>query len=172
MKDPAFLLYYKDFDNDTADWEPEALGWYMRLLFFQAGNGHIPSDIEEIAQIARVKFSEYQKFQSVWKKRISVKFSETLSDTHIKFNNEGVHHHNFKGIYDTNIKIRQSPEYRRFKRNVLTRDLKTCQTCGSKNNLHVHHIKPFANHPELRTKPSNGLTLCKKCHIKEHRNVK
>lgn len=86
-KDPAFLLYYKDFDNDTANWEPEALGWFMRLLFFQAGNGYIPSDIEEVAQIARVKFSEFEKFKNIWENRISVKFSDTLSDT-LKMRNE------------------------------------------------------------------------------------
>lgn len=80
-KDPAFLFYYKDFEQDTADWEPEAIGWYVRLLCFQAGNGYIPAELEEAAQVARVKFSEFQKFEKSWKKRIGQKFSETPSDT-------------------------------------------------------------------------------------------
>lgn len=73
-KDPAFLLYYKDFDSDTADWEADAVGWYMRLLIFQAGSGYIPNDIEEIAQVARVKFSEYQSFSKRWAVRLACKF--------------------------------------------------------------------------------------------------
>ena len=78
-KDPAFLFYYKDFDSDTADWEADAIGWYVRLLIFQAGNGYIPSDIEQLAQVGRVKFSEYQIFCERWAKRLACKF-KTLSD--------------------------------------------------------------------------------------------
>lgn len=78
-KDPAFLFYYKDFENDTSDWEADAIGWYIRLLIFQAGNGYIPSDIEELAQVGRVKFSDYQKFCERWTKRLACKFI-TLSD--------------------------------------------------------------------------------------------
>lgn len=74
-KDPAFLFYYKDFDNDTASWEAESIGWYIRLLCYQAGNGELPSDLEEIAQIARVKFSEFQLFSERWACRLASKFA-------------------------------------------------------------------------------------------------
>lgn len=87
-KDPAFLFYYNDFESDTANWEPEAIGWYMRLLCFQAANGYIPSGLEEIASVARVKISEWARFQELWKSRISVKFSVTLSDTQKLQNNK------------------------------------------------------------------------------------
>lgn len=78
-KDPAFLFYYKDFENDTADWEADSVGWYMRLLIFQAGNGYVPSDIEQLAQVARVKFSDFKNFSDRWAIRLACKFS-TLSD--------------------------------------------------------------------------------------------
>lgn len=81
-KDPAFLFYYKDFENDTADWEADAVGWYIRLLCFQAGNGYIPSEIEELAQLARVKFSEYKIFCERWATRLACKF-KPLSDTQL-----------------------------------------------------------------------------------------
>ena len=35
--------------------------------------------------------------------------------------------------------------------------------------LHVHHVKPFAAHPEIRLDPANLVTLCRPCHIDEHR---
>jgi len=78
-KDPAILFYYKDFDSDTADWEADAVGWYMRLLIFQSGNGYVPSGIEDLAQVARVRFSDYQTFCERWTKRLACKF-ETLSE--------------------------------------------------------------------------------------------
>lgn len=78
-KDPAFLFYYKDFENDTADWEADEIGWYIRLLIFQAGNGYIPEDTEKIAQVARVKYSEYLKFSERWASRLACKFI-SLSD--------------------------------------------------------------------------------------------
>lgn len=176
-KDPAFLFYYKDFENDTADWEADAVGWYIRLLCFQAGNGYIPEDIEELAQLARVKFSEYQNFCERWAKRLALKFTPlsegkmTIDEKFIKIlKNSGFNHPNFKGIYDSNRKIRNSPAYRKFKKSVLKRDGKTCQYCTSQTKLHVHHIKPFAKFPKLRFDINNGITLCQKCHIKLHKN--
>ena len=74
MKDPAILFYYKDFDADTASWNASSVGYYIRLLCQQAAVGHIPSEIEDIAQIARVKFSDYAAFQADWKNHISAKF--------------------------------------------------------------------------------------------------
>lgn len=44
----------------------------------------------------------------------------------------------------------------------------TCEACGSKNRLNVHHIHPFHIHPELELDPNNLITLCmdtKECHL-------
>ena len=64
---------------------------------------------------------------------------------------------------------RTSQEYRRFRRSVLERDDYTCQFCGCRQKeLHVHHIKPFADYPWLRTDVDNGITLCPNCHREVH----
>jgi len=50
---------------------------------------------------------------------------------------------------------------------VKLRDGK-CVKCGRSEDLHAHHIKPKATHPELKLEVSNGMTLCYKCHKLEH----
>jgi len=45
-----------------------------------------------------------------------------------------------------------------------------CESCGSTNNLNVHHKKPFHLFPEHELDLNNLITLCmdplKECHIK------
>lgn len=54
-------------------------------------------------------------------------------------------------------------------RAVLGRDRATCRHCGATGvELHAHHIKPFAEYPELRWELSNGITLCHRCHWQVH----
>ena len=60
--------------------------------------------------------------------------------------------------------IRNSPEYNQWKNEVKHRDGNACRRCGFKNNLHVHHIKPFKKYPEFAIELDNGLTLCGNCH--------
>jgi len=59
-----------------------------------------------------------------------------------------------------------SVEYFHFRKQVLIRDEYTCQRCGNKENLEVHHIKPKAQFPEFLCTIENGITLCDKCHCK------
>lgn len=65
-------------------------------------------------------------------------------------------------------KSRTDKGYEKFRKSVLKRDNYTCQLCGAKENLEVHHKKPYAKYTKLRTTVSNGITLCKKCHYKVH----
>lgn len=51
---------------------------------------------------------------------------------------------------------------------VYKKDNFICQHCGSKANLHAHHIKEWATHPDLRFEIKNGLTLCGACHGAVH----
>lgn len=67
-----------------------------------------------------------------------------------------------------NAEERKTYEYKKWRNAVIERDGR-CVECGSKESLVAHHIKPFADYPELRTEISNGVTLCRKCHIETHR---
>ena len=63
---------------------------------------------------------------------------------------------------------RQSPEYSKFKNDVLSRDYYTCQCCGSKENPEVHHKYAMNQHNSLGATVSNGIVLCEKCHKEFH----
>jgi hypothetical protein len=80
------------------------------------------------------------------------------------------------GITPISMKIRNSRAYRDWRIAVLERDLYECKKCFfTKENgaeLHAHHIKPFSRYRHLRFEVSNGITLCKQCHEKEHEDAK
>lgn len=82
------------------------------------------------------------------------------------------------GITPINKTIRNSIEYKLWRKAVYERDNYTCQDCGIKSKkgvkacLEAHHKKPFATHPELRLDISNGETLCNKCHDKKPKGRK
>ncbi len=79
-----------------------------------------------------------------------------------------------KGKTSPSKKIRQTRQYREWRKAVFARDKYTCQSCGSKSRkklgmtiyLNADHIKPFALYPEQRFDISNGRTLCLDCHRK------
>jgi len=79
------------------------------------------------------------------------------------------------GITPLNVKIRRSIPYMEWIRSVFRRDNYTCQNCGTRTgqgkavHLQAHHIKSFADYPELRFNFDNGLTLCYDCHGDEHK---
>ena len=74
------------------------------------------------------------------------------------------------GVTDENHKIRQSKEYREWRRKVFERDSFTCHCCGQEGGkLNAHHIAHFSKNKELRTDVNNGITLCEKCHKAIHK---
>jgi len=68
------------------------------------------------------------------------------------------------GITPLNMKIRNSLEYRLWRKAVFERDKDKCIWCGSNKEIQADHIKPFALFPELRFAIDNGRTLCEDCH--------
>lgn len=79
--------------------------------------------------------------------------------------------------------IRFTYEYYQWRSAVLHRDEHRCQDCGSQQELHAHHIKPFHNiitEYNITTLNSakncaelwdlyNGITLCSRCHYNRHK---
>lgn len=80
------------------------------------------------------------------------------------------------GVSPINECIRQSSEFKQWRAAVFARDRYTCRKCGAghqngyRPKLHPHHIKAFADYPELRFDVDNGLTLCEECHKEVHKN--
>ncbi len=81
----------------------------------------------------------------------------------------GAKNPNWKGgkISD-DVRERRSFIAKKWRSIVLERDKRQCQTCGSKEHLHVHHIKSFKKNPERRWDINNGITVCVFCHEKIH----
>ncbi len=90
-----------------------------------------------------------------------------------KFTSErvnGENNYNWKGgISPINTKIRRSKKYNKWRDEIYKRDYFKCQMCGSKKDIIAHHIKNFADYPDLRFDVNNGMTLCRSCHLKLHR---
>jgi hypothetical protein len=59
---------------------------------------------------------------------------------------------------------RISSGYHKWKKLVKKRDDYTCQCCGSKKHLHIHHINSFKKFENKRENINNGITLCFECH--------
>jgi 5-methylcytosine-specific restriction endonuclease McrA len=69
---------------------------------------------------------------------------------------------------DKNLDRRDGNPVCKWAREVKTRDNHKCQECGTTEDLEAHHIKSWADYPDLRLDVSNGITLCHACHVKLH----
>jgi len=102
-------------------------------------------------------------------KHLSVETKKKLSISHIG-KNKGKKHWNWQGGKTPRFHhSTSSPQYKKWRSDVFTRDNWTCQTCGIKGcetggYLVAHHIKSWAKYPELRFDVNNGITLCLECH--------
>ena len=125
-------------------------------------------------EIAKELNTDSQTIQR-WLKKLKIK-TRNLKDAGLvsykKFpkRKAGELNPNWKGgITPENVRVRTSADYLIWRQLVFQRDNYTCQKCKkTKGYLHAHHIKSFAKFKELRTELSNGITLCKQCHKKEH----
>jgi 5-methylcytosine-specific restriction endonuclease McrA len=61
----------------------------------------------------------------------------------------------------------KDPKYKQWRYNVFAADGFACQLCDAKGGdtkLEAHHIKRWAQWPNLRFNLGNGISLCKACH--------
>jgi 5-methylcytosine-specific restriction endonuclease McrA len=66
--------------------------------------------------------------------------------------------------------IRSTLAYKLWRIEVFKRDDFTCQKCNKRGGgITAHHIKLFCEYENLRFEVDNGMTLCRRCHINEHR---
>lgn len=63
---------------------------------------------------------------------------------------------------------RTSPQATEWRRRVFERDGYRCRESARGGRLHAHHVRPWADEPEMRFDIENGLTLCVDCHAKRH----
>lgn len=125
----------------------------MSMMFSGIGNPfygkrHTKDSIE--------RMSNFKPGHTPWNK--GRPFIEVRGEKHWRWNN---------GATPKNHAIRNSLEYKLWRRAVFDRDKYTCVFCGNMGGrIEADHIKPFAFYPELRFELSNGRTLCKPCHKK------
>ena len=64
---------------------------------------------------------------------------------------------------------RRDIRYKKWRISVFERDEYKCQHCGQVGGqLEAHHIKPFRQWESLRFEITNGITLCRTCHLELH----
>jgi len=80
-----------------------------------------------------------------------------------------------RDILKADLGDRRSYRYEKWKGAVTSSNPYRCALCGRGSlfedgpKLVVHHIKSFAQYPELKYEPSNGMVLCVDCHRKVHK---
>lgn len=72
-----------------------------------------------------------------------------------------VDHHEYETLL---VGAPRSPQWRTV-RNKYIKAHPECEACGSREDLNVHHIRPFSTHPELELVESNLVTLCRSHHL-------
>ena len=120
---------------------------------------HSKQTIEKIRRANKGKKHDYilphafKKGQSPWNKgKVCLQF-------------RGKNHWNWKG--GKSKRLRSRIEDVNWRIAVFERDGYRCQACGLVGvYLEAHHIKSYANYPDLRYEIDNGVTLCRECHLK------
>jgi len=119
--------------------------------------------------------AKLQAAAAAW--RTTPEGKRVMSETATKRVRRGPANNKWKGgVTPEHQRIRtSSPEYKEWRMAVYQRDYYTCRRCGLKGHkprtLVAHHIKSFADYPDLRFDVDNGLTLCRACHAQEDHQI-
>ena len=102
--------------------------------------------------------------------------NKKASDRMIKRNRERPKEKHY--LYNPNLTEEERVKRRCFRRevnawcaNVYKKDDYKCVVCGSNRNKSAHHLNSWNTYPEERFLVSNGITLCKACHLQFHKDV-
>lgn len=132
-----------------------------RYLYFCLGvSAHDMGMVNNAKAVARSVGIDYSNLQ------ILVNYGYLQTSIENDGNYKITHWYENNGFGET-AKKRNNYEYRQWRKSVIDRD-KKCVVCGSEKDLVAHHIKSFAEYPELRLDINNGVTMCAKCHNKLH----
>ena len=83
---------------------------------------------------------------------------------------KGNKHPKYKGNKNARLIAVGRYEYKQWHAAILRQCHYTCQRCGKRGGkLEAHHIKPWAQFPELRYDLQNGIALCHECHKEIHK---
>jgi len=74
QKDPAALFFISDWLTSTAEMDADCRGWYLNLILHQYDKSDLPNDIEKLAILSNVKFSEFERFKQVFEQVLKQKF--------------------------------------------------------------------------------------------------
>jgi hypothetical protein len=122
-------------------------------------------------KIRRQKISKYNKTNgkvppSWLGKKLTISHRKKLKESHS--GKKSIHWKG--GVTPINKIIRHSLEYTLWRESIFARDNWTCQKTKIKGGkLVAHHIKNFANYPELRFAIDNGITFSEKVHLEFHK---
>lgn len=75
-KDPAALIYIDKWIAATQGMRGDEKGWFLELILYQFDKGSLPSDIDELASICRIRPSEFEKFKQVFEQVLKQKFEQ------------------------------------------------------------------------------------------------
>jgi len=158
MKDPAALFYINDWLVATKEMKANERGWYLNLILHQFDKGDLPIDIEELANLADVRFSEYNDFKAKWEQVLKHKF---------KLNNTG------RLENDVARRIIQSRELFKEKRarsGIIGYIVKFAKTKLKADDLEIQYIKDNIDLSSINIKDEQVLNQVLKHLIKLYRN--
>lgn len=84
-KDPAVLFFIDKWMLSTSEMDSDVRGWYLNLILHNYDKNSLPNDIEKLALLAGVKFSEFARFKQVFEQMLKQKFKQNSEG---RFENE------------------------------------------------------------------------------------